>query len=128
MNSRPRSMTIIGWLFIAVGVITLLYGLHGPRDGAAQPSSETGAHHPFDHAYVPVVRIAAIVGGAGLLYGFNWARWLLVVWILGHVIIGFHDGFWPALIHIVLFGVVLYFLFRRPASEYLRSQAPKPAI
>jgi hypothetical protein len=61
-----------------------------------------------------------------MLCGFNWARWLLVVWIAYHVILSaFHSPF-EVVIHGLLFGVVVYFLFRRQASVYFRDARAEP--
>jgi O-antigen ligase len=63
-----------------------------------------------------------------MLYGFNWARWLLVVWIAFHVILsGLHSQF-ELLVHSLLFAVVLYFLFRPEASAYFRRTSGEPPI
>lgn len=106
MRKRPVSITVIGWIFIVVGVIALLYHLR----------------HPFEEGLVWVcfVRLLAIVGGAFMLRGFDWARWLLVVWIAYHVILSAFHSVFEVVIHGLLFGVVVYFLFRAQASAYFR--------
>ena len=44
--------------------------------------SENGFHR--DDLLIEIIRVAAIVGGAFMLRGHNWARWLVLAWI------GFH--------------------------------------
>jgi hypothetical protein len=128
MNNRPRSITIISWIFIVLGAVTLIFGLLPPIDeSAAQQSADPAARHPLDHAYVHVIRATAIVCGVAMLYGHNWGRWLLVVWIAGHVLIGFWHSLWGSVVHVVLFGVILYFLFRPQASAYFRGTSTEPA-
>ena len=116
MNKRPRSITIISWIFIVFGSIALLTGLlPNVNISAAQRIVELKTHW-----YVHLSRIAMILSGVFMLYGFNWARWLMVVWLAFHVIIGLLHSQVQMLVHSLLFVVVLYFLFRRAASEYFR--------
>lgn len=112
MNKRPRSITVISWIFIAVGVIALLYHLLPPVEGGL--------------VWVCVVRILAVLCGVFMLHGFNWARWLLLVWIAYHVILSvFHSPFELA-VHGLLFAVIAYFLFRPKASVYFRGARAGP--
>jgi hypothetical protein len=47
-----------------------------------------------------------------------------VGWIGAHVVIGAFHSAWQLLIHILVFAVFAYVLFRRPAREYFaRAQA-----
>ena len=116
MNKRPRSITIISWIFIAVGSIGLLIGLLPSADiTAAQRIAELKGHW-----FVYVSRMLAVLSGVFMLYGLNWARWLLVVWIGFHIIISALHSTLQLLIHSLIFAVILYFLFRPPASAYFR--------
>ena len=121
MNKRPRSVTVISWTFIAFGSIALLTGFLPPADAdAAQRIAEFKAQHPFEYAPIVVARILAVLCGVFMLYGFNWARWLLAGWIGFHVIVGVLHSPWSTLVHSLLFGVVVYFLFCPRASAYFR--------
>jgi hypothetical protein len=111
MNRRPLSITIIGWLFIVVGAIALLYH-----------SQEFTSQFDYDLLWVCSVRFLATVGGAFLLFGFNWARWLLAVWMGFHIVISAMHSLQELLIHALLFTVILYSLFRPKASAYFRRQ------
>ena len=122
MNKRPRSITVISWIFIAVGSITLVTGLlPNVNTTAAQRIAELKTHW-----FVHVSRILALLSGVFMLYGFNWARWLLVVWLVFHVIISVLHSPLQVLVHSLLFAVVLYFLFRPPASAYFRGTRAEP--
>ena len=112
MNKRPPSVTIIGWLYIAMGTI-----------GFAYHFTEFKAQDPFqyDIVWVELVRLTAIVCGVYLLRGHNWARWLALAWIAYHVILsGFHSLSQLA-IHSLLCAVCAYFLFRPPVTRYFRA-------
>ena len=102
---RPRSITIISWFFIIFGSIALLSGV--------LPFSEL-----MSHWYVHLSRLLMIVAGVFMLKGMNWARWLLVLWIAFHIIISALHSPLTLLLHIVIFSVILYFVFRRQSSAY----------
>ena len=50
----------------------------------------------------------------------NWARWLAMAWIALHVVLGALHSTQQLLVHIVVFAVFAFVLFRRPGSEYFR--------
>lgn len=76
------------------------------------------------HWMVHLSHLAALVSGLFMLRGHNWARWLLVAWLVFHIVIGALHGWFQLLTHVVIFSVFLFFLFRRNASEYFaRSDA-----
>lgn len=112
MKKRPLSVTIIGCIFIAAGVIGFAYHI-----------TEFKIERPFELGIILVslVRLLAILGGVFVLLGRNWARWLLPLWLAFHVILSlFHS--WPELImHCLLFVIVAYLLFRPKASAYFRA-------
>lgn len=114
MNKRPRSITVISLIFIVFGLIALLYGLL-PNAGITSPQriAELSSHW-----YVHLSRILMAVGGVFMLYGFNWARWLVVVWIAFHIVVGALHSTFQLLTHVLIFSVILYFLFRPKASAY----------
>jgi len=121
MNQRPRSITVIAWLFIAVGVVTLtghLWQQHA-SDSARNNSLEPGL------VWGSLVRAVAIVGGAFMLRGFNWARWLMVLWMVFHVGLSFLHSVFQVLFHTVLFGLIGYLLFRPEASAYFTGRGLK---
>jgi hypothetical protein len=112
MSKRPLSITIIGWLFIATGIVGIAY--HATELKADRP-------FPYDVIWVCLVRLLAILCGAFVLRGSNWARWMLLVWIAYHVILSAFHSLSELIIHGLLFAVVIYFLFRPQASAYFRA-------
>jgi hypothetical protein len=120
MDKRPRSVTVISWIFIAFGSIGVLASLLPYVDTTpAQRIAELKAHW-----IVHLARILAVVCGVFMLYGFNWARWLLVVWLGYHIILSLLHSPLQLLVHSLLLAVVLYFLFRPQASAYFRGAEP----
>ena len=99
------------------GSVALISGLlPNANTTAAQRIAELSGHW-----YVHVSRIVMVLSGVFMLYGFNWARWLLVVWLGFHVIIGVLHSSVQLLVHSLLLVVVVFFLFRPAASEYFRA-------
>lgn len=111
---RPRPITIISWFFIIFGSIALLSGLlpFGEITLAQRIAELKG------HWMVHLSRILQIVTGVFMLRGHNWARWLLVVWIAFHIVLSALHSTFQLLLHVFIFTVILYFVFRRDASSY----------
>ena len=111
MNKRPLSVTVIGCLFVVMGVIGFTYHL-----------TEFKSKRPFENdvIWILLVRLLAILGGVFLLYGKDWARWLLLVWIAYHVVLSAFHGMFELVIHSLFFVVITYFLFRPRVSAYFR--------
>jgi|SRR6185295_19552045 len=108
MPRRPLSITIISWLFILFGSIALLSGVVRGSDLVS-------------HWYIHLSRLLQIVAGLFMLYGRNWARWLLVVWIAFHIVVGALHSMFTLVMHVVIFSVILFFVFRRQASAYFHA-------
>ena len=113
MEQRPRSITIISWLFIIFGSISLVSGLLSPDNLTLEQLK--------GHWMVHLSRILAVVAAVFMLRGHDWARWLLVVWIVFHIVLSALHSAFQLLIHALIFTVILYFLFRRRASSYFSS-------
>ena len=105
---RPLTVTILSCLFIAAGLVGLLYHL---------------TERPPDRWIVMIcfIRILAIVGGIFLIKGRNWARWLLLAWLALHVGISAFHSLSEAIAHAVLLILIGYFLLTPPASKYFES-------
>jgi hypothetical protein len=109
MKKRPLSITIIGWLFILVGTIGFLYHaneLRSPR------------RFGYSLVWICLLRLIAIVSGAFLLRGSNWARWVLLIWMAYHVGLGVLHSWSDVLTHSLILIVIAFFLLRPQASAY----------
>src|SRR5215470_8980185 len=114
MKERPLSITIISWFFIIFGSIALISGLL-PLFGAN--AGQLAADFK-SHWMVHLSRLAQIVAGLFMLRAHNWARWLMVAWIAFHIVIGALHSLMQFLLHVAIFSVVLFFLFRPRANAY----------
>jgi hypothetical protein len=115
---RPRSVTIIAWIFIAVGAAGLLkdwWPLLTPN--AAHQLSKLLSEGWSDLGPAWTTRFLGVVGGAWLLRGENWARWLLVAWMVFHIALSL--GNWLELfMHCLIFLPIMYVLFRTSAARF----------
>ena len=119
MKARPLSVTIIAWLIMIFGSIALLSGLL-QLTGANTTQLITEFKM---HWMVHLSRVVQIVSGLFMLRGHNWARWLMVAWIVFHVVVGALHGWLQLLTHLLIFPVILFFLFRPRANEYFARSA-----
>ena len=118
MNTRPKSVTIIGWVFIAVGIIGFAY-------------HTTERLLDAELAWVLFVRILAIVGGVFILRGANWARWLVLCWMAYHVALSAFHSLDEFVMHLLLLLGIAYVLLRAKASNFfcnVKSHSEQPIV
>lgn len=113
MNAkRPVSVTIIAILYLAVGIAGFVG--HGYE-------ALTARHFPADAIAIEITEFAAIVTGAFLLRGQNWARWLAVAWMAFHVAISVFHPLRELAIHVVFLVLIAWILFHPGATRYFRN-------
>ena len=110
-TKRPVSLWILSCLYIAVGTI-----------GFAYHFSELMAHQD-DSVWIELTELLAIVSGAFMLRGHNWARWLALVWMASHVAISF-PGYRQMAMHLTIFAGVAWVLFRPNTRRYFAIRKP----
>ncbi|MGD1070417.1 MAG: hypothetical protein ABSB15_09775 [Bryobacteraceae bacterium] len=100
-------MTILAWLYIAVG---------------------TGGFvsHLTDGVWVELVELAAVIAGAFMLRGTNWARWLAVAWMAFHLILSAFHAFHEIAVHSLFLAVIAWLVFRSEAARYFRGARIDP--
>jgi hypothetical protein len=113
MKARPLSVTIIAVIYIAVGAVGFTY--HFP-DFRNRPLR-------FDTLGVELIRILAIIAGACMLRGQDWARWLAIVWIAFHAVLGAMHSFEQFTLHLALLAVVAVCLLRPTSRRFFRPRA-----
>jgi hypothetical protein len=74
-----------------------------------------------------VVRILCIVAAMFMLRGCNWARWLLVGWLVFHVGLSAFHSMPEVTVHGLLMSVIVYLLFRASATAYFRGARAEPS-
>jgi hypothetical protein len=116
MNKRPISITILAALYLLVGTVGFVFHFR-----------EILARHAFQYedALIELTELIAIVCGAFILRGRNWARWLAIAWIGFHVAFSFFDSLQKVAVHSLMLILIAYLLFRPDAKSYF--QHPKEA-
>jgi hypothetical protein len=109
---RPLAVVIIGWFFIVAGTVGFIYHL-----------TELNIADPFanDAVWVLLVRLLAIAGGILTLLGKNMGRWLLVIWLLYHVVLSYFHTVSELITHAILFAVIAYGLFHPRVSAFFKN-------
>ena len=112
MNKRPIPVTVIAWVYIATGAVGLVYHF---RDLNAASGFQ------YDALWIELVRMAAVVCGAFMLRGRNWARWVALAWIGFHVIVSAFHTLPELAMHCLFFAVIAWILLRGDAARYFRA-------
>jgi hypothetical protein len=101
-NTRPLSVGIISYIFIAVGSLGLAFHLSDWR--LSNPTQG-------EIVWVSAIHLLAVICGLYMLRGSDWARWLAVTWIAFHVGVSIYHPLPELLIHALLLAIFSYFLF-----------------
>ncbi len=104
---RPFAITVLSWLYITVGAVGL--ALHG--------RIALESWHRED-AWILLTELLAVVAGAFMLRGANWARWLALLWMAFHVVVGWLNGPKQVLFHAIIFAGIAFLLFRADARAW----------
>ncbi|MDI3320605.1 hypothetical protein [Pinibacter soli] len=116
MVHRPITVVIVGMLFILAGCLGIAYHV---KD-FSQPDSKLS-----ELIWVLVIRLLGVMCGVLLFLRVDWARWLAVIWLLYHVIIGALHSKSEMFVHIGLLIVVTVLLFLPVSSAYFRYKSQK---
>ncbi len=113
MNSakRPIGVLLVSCLYMAVGAIGFVVNF--PKLMALEP----------DSVWIELTELLALVAGAFLFRGRNWARWLALVWMAFHVAISF-PVVRQVVAHSIIFGLIAWVLFRADARRYFAPVKP----
>jgi hypothetical protein len=68
------------------------------------------------------IRALAIIGGVGVLRGANWARWLMLAWLLFHVALAATGPAGNLLVHVVIAAGLAHLMFRRDAATFFAAR------
>jgi len=118
MNKRPIAVTVIAIVYILTGVIGAAYHLRGFK---LQPPFQ------YDIVWAEITNLVAILCGAYMLRGHNWARWLALAWIGFHVILSAFRTLTELAIHSLFFVILAFLLFRPTSTRYFQRGKAKEA-
>jgi hypothetical protein len=127
MKIRPTSVTVISWILIVMGGISLIVStlmLKNPT--TREMMARCPLPVPLQYAMLYVGLFVTITSGLAMLKGQNWARLLYVIWgavgfLIGLATSPMKTAMIPGLI---VYVVVVFFLFRPKVNQYFgRSEA-----
>jgi len=108
MNSRPLIITLISLLFIIAGASGIYYHLNDFDNFTSEA------------VLVFAIRLIAIAGGVFVFLGYNWGRWVLIGWMIYHVILSFFHSGLEIAIHLGFLAITVLALFNKQASGYFK--------
>jgi hypothetical protein len=129
MQTRPTSITVIAWILILMGGIslvttTLMMDTVMNNPAARELLSKSAISVPVQYAMTYAGLLVMLVSGVAILKGQNWGRWLYVIGtVLGFLIGIMTSPLKEAMIPgFIVFVVVTFFLFRPNANKYFSGQ------
>ena len=128
MKTRPVSVSVIGWLLIVMGGLSffsILLTINNPMVHEAMSGNPLPIPILYTVSFLNI--LVMIASGIGILKGYNWARWLYVIWNTFEFFVGFTT--FPVkrmmLPGLVVFLIIVFFLFSPPVNAFFAS-AKKP--
>jgi hypothetical protein len=109
---RPLAVTILACVYLLTGAVGFVGHF---RESVAAPR---------EGVLIELLELLALLSGAFLLRGRNWARWLALAWIAFHVILSFWDPVQRLVAHCVFLILIAWILFHPSAARYFRGSNP----
>ncbi len=121
MKKRPTSITVIAWILIVTGGISLVtstISLNNPM--LKELMGRSPIPLPVQYVMMYVGLLITLISGIAMLKGKNWARFLYVIWnIISFVICIATFPMKASMIPgFIIFLIEAFFLFRPKANEY----------
>ena len=116
---RPIPVTFVAIVYIAAGTIGFTYHFQ-------EFLKRTAFHSEF--LWIELSESLAILFGAFLLRGKNWARWGALAWMTLHVVRGAFHSFSQFAAHVAIFILIARFLLNSEATAYFRPRAQSPVV
>lgn len=113
MKHRPLPVIIVSILFIVAGAVGFIYHFKE----FFEPDVKL-----LEVLFIQFVRLTAIACGILLFMSVNWARWLAVIWLLYHVIIGAYHSTSQMITHIVVLLIVVVLLYLPKSTAFFRGK------
>jgi len=114
MKKRPLAVVVVAVLLMLTGAISLA--------GDLMNFKSVSADH-YEIVWMVAVHLLAIVAGAFVLRGMNWARWLAIAWMAFHVAISIGHPAQQLIVHGLLLLLFVWLLFRADSRAYFRTRA-----
>ena len=113
MSKRPYEVTVVSWILIVVGVVSI-----------AANASALKPPQAFDPANLAIlgVRLLGLLSAVFMLLRRQWALWLALAWIAFHAVVGFLNSMGQGIIHALIFGLIGIALLRPDVRAWFRTR------
>lgn len=124
MNKRPTSITVVCWILIALGGISIIssaFSFNNPVTRELMSKSPIPVNIQYFMMFAGLV--ITLVCGIAMLKGRNWARLLYVGWSVVAFIIGLATSPVKAMLipGLIIFIIFAFLLFRPKANAYFKA-------
>jgi hypothetical protein len=119
--NRPRSVTIVAWIIIVLGIAGVLLSMRATSQGILTS---------MQLASLYIGLAVAIVSGIFMLHGKNWSRWFYVAWCIFGLAYATRTTPNPLLLipGALKTAIIAFILFRGPANSFFsRASSQIPA-
>ncbi len=127
MNQRPKSVTVVCWVFLILGIVAILVSFLPKSQDTARSLLTYRTAHPFSYFYFWASPILCAISAILMLKGINWARWFFVLWIGANMVSKLVLA--PSAINLagtIMFSIPVYFLFRPQSGKFFKSELVRP--
>jgi hypothetical protein len=121
MNKRPVSVTVIAWIILVSGALSLVTSAVMMKNPLTQElMAKSPIPVPVQYVMLFVGLLVSVISGIFMLKGANWARMLYIIWgAVGFLVSLLTSPIKLMLIPgFVVYAVFVFFLLRPKASAY----------
>ena len=113
MNKRPYEVTVVAWILIVVGIVTIASSASALEPPQLFQAGNLG---------ITAVRLLGLVGGIFLLRRQFWAWVLSLAWVAFHTVIGFLNSVGQGVVHLAIFTLIAVALLRSDVRLWFRTR------
>lgn len=127
MTTRPTSVTVIAWILIVTGAISLISTTIMFNNAMVRDlMSQSPIPIPIQYALTYTGLLISIICGTAFLKGCNWARLLYVIWCAVNFVISFTTSplKWAMVPGLVVYMIIVFLLFRPKVTDYFSPTEP----
>ena len=124
VKKRPKSVTVISWLYIVLGGLSVITSLATLNNSMLLDWMHAGLLPvEVQIAWSIISMLLVVVASIAMLNGQNWGRFLfVVVGVIGILVSFLRPIEARAFLGSIWFAMIFYFLFRADANEYFANR------
>jgi len=113
MNKRPYEVTVVTWILIVVGIVSI-----------AANASALKPPQAFQAGNIAILgeRLLGLASGVFMLRRQFWAWVLALAWVAFHAVIGFLNSVGQGVLHLAIFSLIAVALLRSDVRAWFRNR------